>query len=94
MLAHTGALGCLRLDDDGRAGRSPKAPPLSLSSGHIRPQAIPYEPEGGTFTWYEGGSVARVRVFPSVGKPRVLGEYGPELVPGMAPHSRVKDVCR
>jgi hypothetical protein len=87
VLAHTSALGCLRLDDDGRAGRSPKAPPLSLSSGHIRPQAIPYEPEGGTFTWYEGGSVARVRVFPSVGKPRVLGEYGPELVPGMAPHS-------
>jgi hypothetical protein len=62
--------------------------PLSLSSGHNRPFIPGGNDEGGTLSWFEGGSVARVRVFPRREERHALGEYGPELVPGMAAHPR------
>jgi hypothetical protein len=76
----------LALLDD--AGALTSEHQLVLSFGHISPFAPPDTREGGTLTWYEGASLAQLRVFPHKTTRRPGGEYGPEPLPGMALHPR------
>jgi hypothetical protein len=86
VLAHLSASLPARLPAADCARPGWHQPPLSLSFGSYSAVPPPYAPEGGTLSWYEGGSAVRLHVFPRHSLPRELGGYGPELVPGMQPH--------
>jgi hypothetical protein len=84
--AYSSASSYLRLPmpRDGSAGTCARQ--LVLSLGHNPPFVLGDAREGGSLAWYEGASLAQVRVFRPPVRHRPAGEYQPGELPGMAPH--------